>query len=65
MDAEKLKIMQLNYAHLAKEIRGLIWAHEWAIRGDGGNLNIQVMEIRLKEAKKMLPELLSELKTEF
>jgi hypothetical protein len=64
MDVE-LEILQEEYIALAKEISGFITAHQFAIRSDGGNSNIAVMEFRLKEAKEMFPDQLEKITTEF
>ena len=58
-------ILRSAYVGLAKEISGFIFAHQYALRSDGGNSNIVVMEIRLKEAKELVPDQLEKLTTSF
>ena len=39
---------------LSNEASGLIYAHEFALSMDGGNSNMQVLRIRLEEARAAL-----------
>lgn len=41
---------------LANETAGLIHAHEFALSLDGGNSNMQVLSMRINEARKALEE---------